>query len=208
MRSSLRKTLAFGFALAGVALFPGSVHAQGRAEIEPPVFDNFPSPEVNTGKAKAFKPKDWLEIESKLKIPALSAEQKQSGFLDSVTVKWYVAIKNREGRGVWLISKEIRHINVPVDEEIYSAVYLSPNTLKRLTGSDKAGKGTVERVGIEVLVNGALVGSQSTKGDPGWWNANTQSVSRTDKFPLLDKNETPFKMLWWDRYAEIEEEKR
>jgi hypothetical protein len=208
MRSSLRKTLTLGFALAGVALFPGLVHAQGKAQVEPPVFDSIPSPEVNTGKGKSFKPKDWLEIESKMRIPAQTAEQKQVGFLDSVTVKWYIAIKNHEGRGVWLLSKEIRHINVPIDEEIYSSVYLSPSTLKRVTGSDKAGKMSVERVGIEVLLNGAPIGVQSTKGDPGWWNASTASVSRTDKFPLLNKNETPFKMLWWDRYAEIEEEKR
>jgi len=208
MRSSLRKTLTLGFALAGAALFPGLVHAQGKAQVEPPVFDSIPSPEVNTGKAKPFKPKDWLEIESKMRIPAQTAEQKQVGFLDSVTVKWYIAIKNHEGRGVWLLSKEIRHINVPVDEDIYSSVYLSPSTLKRVTGSDKAGKMAVERVGIEVLLNGAPIGVQSTKGEPGWWNASAASVSRTDKFPLLNKNETPFKMLWWDRYAEIEEEKR
>jgi len=73
MRSSLRKTLTLGFALAGAALFPGLVHAQGKAQVEPPVFDSIPSPEVNTGKAKPFKPKDWLEIESKMRIPAYAA---------------------------------------------------------------------------------------------------------------------------------------
>ena len=31
-------------------------------------------------------------------------------------------------------------------------------------------------------------------------------MQRTNKYPLLDKNETPFKFLWWDRYLEIESE--
>ena len=40
----------------------------------------------------------------------------------------------------------------------------------------------------------------------GWWNAGSLS-DQSSKFPLLNKHETPFKMLWWDRYAEIEEKR-
>lgn len=207
MRTSLRKTLVLGLALTGVALFPGLALSQGKAEVEAPTFDSIPSPEFNIGKNKSFKPKDWLEIESKIKLPPQTAEQKEVGFIDQVVVKWYIAIKNREGRGVWLLSKEITHINVPIDEDIYSCVYLSPSTLKRVTGSDRAGKMSVERVGVEVSINGNKVGEQSTKDKPGWWNATSPSISRTDKFPLLNKNETPFRALWWDRYAEIEEKR-
>ena len=48
------------------------------------------------------------------------------------------------------------------------------------------------------------MGEASTKGELAGW-INAPSLSRTEKFPLLDKNQTPFRALWWDRYAEIQE---
>jgi len=203
MLSTLRKTLAFGFA---VACFASSANAQQKATIGKLEFDAIPSPEIQTGKAKSFKPKDWLEVEAEFTIPPLNAEQNKAGFIDSVTVKWYVAVKNPDGKGVYKLAKDITHVNVPVNEAVYSSVYLSPNTLKRLTGQDRAAKGAVEVVGLEVLVNGVKVGEGTSKMKEGWWNAGSLSDQST-RFPLLNKNETPFKMLWWDRYAEIEEKR-
>jgi len=170
------------------------------------VFDDIQSPEVNTGKSKSFKPKTWLEVEAGIKIPAMNADQKKSGFIDQVTVKWYVAFKNPEGKSFIKLSKTINHINVPVDEEIFSSVYMSPSTLKRITGKDKAGKGDVEAVGVEVLVNGEKVGIAAQKKPEKWWESGSLS-DQSDKFPLLNKDETPFAMLWWDRYAEIQKER-
>ncbi len=201
-----RSALAVFAASAAALSFSGTVHAQGKGEISPPVFDNIPSPEVQTGKAKNFKPKDWLEVEAGIKIPASNAEQKKAGFIDQVTVKWYVAVKTPEGKGVIKLSKTINHINVPVDEEVFSSVYLSPSALKRLTGSDRASKGAVEAVGLEVLVDGVKVAQAAVKQKEGWWNAGSLS-DQSDKFPLLNKDETPFQMLWWDRYAEIQKER-
>jgi hypothetical protein len=169
-------------------------------------FDNIPSPEVQSGKQKAFKPKDWLEVEAGMKLPAANAEQKKIGFINEVTVKWYIAVKNPDGKGVIKLAKTINHINVPIDEEVFTSVYMSPSSLKRLTGTDKASKSAVEAVGIEVLVNGEKIAQGSVKQKDGWWNAGSLS-DQSDKFPLLNKDETPFQMLWWDRYAEIKREK-
>ncbi len=201
-----RSALAVFAASAAALSLTATVHAQGKGEISPPVFDNIPSPDIQTGKSKSFKPKDWLEVEAGIKIPATNAEQKKAGFINQVTVKWYVAVKNPEGKGVIKLAKTINHINVPVDEEVFSSVYLSPSTLKRLTGSDRASKGAVEAVGIEVLVDGEKVAQGAVKQKEGWWNAGSLS-DQSDKFPLLNKDETPFQMLWWDRYAEIQQER-
>lgn len=203
MCTTLGKTLFIGLALFGAALVPAT--AQQKAAIGKLEFDAIPSPEVATGKSKAFKPKDWLEVESEFTI-AGTPEQKKIGFIDLVTVKWYVAVKNPDGKGIVKLAKDITHVNVPVDEPVYSSVYLSPNTLKRLTGQDRAGKGAVEVVGLEVLINGVKVGEGTSKMKEGWWNAPSLS-DQSAKFPLLNKSETPFKMLWWDRYAEIEEKR-
>ena len=194
--------------VAALVFLPVSAFAQGKAQIEKPIIDELPSPEINAGKNKNFRPKNWLEVEAKLRIPAQSAEQKAAGYIDKVTVKWYLALKIKGGATrMALVTKDITHINIPVDEDIYSSVYLSPMSVKRVTGSDRGGKMSVEGVGIEVLVNGVKVGEETTKWTPGWWNAGGDKIARTDKIPLLDKNETPFKIFWWDRYAEIEERK-
>jgi hypothetical protein len=202
-----RPALAVAASLAAVFTFVAApVHAQGKAELGTLVFDDIPSPEVQSGKAKSFKPKDWLEVEVGMKIPATNADQKKVGFVNQVTVKWYVAMKNPDGKGVIKLSKTINHINVPIDEEIFSSVYMSPSAIKRLTGKDKAGKSAVEAVGVEVLVDGVKVGEAADKQKVGWWNAGSLS-DQSDKFPLLNKDETPFSMLWWDRYAEIQKER-
>jgi len=191
---------------AGLTLLATPLHAQGKADVGSLVFDDLPSPDVQVGKGKNFKPKDWLEVEVGIKIPATNAEQKKAGFIDQITVKWHVAFKNPEGKGFIKLSKTINHINVPIEEEIFSSVYMSPSMLKRITGKDKAGKGDVEAVGVEVLVNGEKVGQAAEKKPDKWWEAGSLS-DQSDKFPLLNKDETPFAMLWWDRYAEIQKER-
>lgn len=181
----------------------GSAYGQAAKVVgEKPVFDDLPSPEFSGGKQKSFKPKDWLEIEAKLKI-SLSPEPK-SKTCEKLTVKWYIAVKNPEKSGTFLLlTKDIEHVNAPLEEDIFCSVYLSPASIKRLTGSDKGGKNTVEYVGYEVLVNGEKVVAETNKGKVGWWNAASDKISRSDSVPLLNKSETPFSTMWWDRYAEV-----
>ena len=208
MSTPFGKTLSIGLALAAILSSATLNAAEQKATIGKIDFDAIPSPVVSVGKDKNFKPKDWLEAEAEITIPAASPEQKKIGFIDQVTVKWYVAVKGVEGaKGPVKLMKDITHINVPVDEPFYSSVYISPNLFKRLTGKDRAGKDALEVVGIEVLINGVKAGEGTSKMKEGWWNSPSLS-DQSSKFPLLNKNETPFKMLWWDRYAEIAEDKR
>jgi hypothetical protein len=179
----------------------------GKVTVDKPAFENLPSPQFSVGVNKKFKPKDWLEVEVKFSIEMPSSYKQE--FIDSVTVKWYVAIDDPAGsRKVVFMEKEVKHVNVPVNEPIYSSVYLSPAAVKRISGKDRASKRVVKSVGGEILVNGQAAhknsGFFSSKGEPKWW----QKLSRYDKIPLLNKNETPFRFLWWDRYAEIAEDRR
>lgn len=178
-----------------------------------PSFDDLPSPEFSGGKNKSFKPKDWLEIEAKLKV-SLSPEPR-SKTCDKITVKWYVAVKNPDKVGTMLLlTKTIEHVNVPLDQDIYCSVYLSPASIKRITGLDKGAKHSVEYVGYEVLINGEKMASDTNKGSAGeggkvaWWNAQSDKISRSEAVPLLNKTETPFSTMWWDRYAEVSVERR
>jgi hypothetical protein len=205
MNVLLRRTLSLSASAILVGLSIGSALGQAaKVEGAKPSFDDIPSPEFSGGKQKSFKPKDWLEIETMLKI-SLAPEPK-SKTCERLTVKWYVAVKNPEKPSTMLLlTKDVEHVNVPLDEEIYVSVYLSPASLKRLTGTDKGGKSAVEAVGYEVLVNGEKVAAETTKFKVGWWNAASDKISRSDSVPLLNKDETPFSNMWWDRYAEVAE---
>lgn len=172
-----------------------------------PTFDDLPSPEFSGGKQKSFKPKDWLEIEASIKLSMSPVPPSQAA--ERILVKWYVAVENPDKRNTYLLlTKDITHVNVPLEEEVFSSVYLSPSSVKRLTGSDGGGKRAVFLVGYEVLVNGKVIAAESNKQDAGWWNQASDRISQSQTVPLLDKSETAFSNMWWDRYAEILVERR
>lgn len=203
MNATLRHLLTVAAFTLITSVSSGVAHAQAaKVAADKPSFDDLTSPEFAGGKQKAFKPKDWLEIETKIKV-SMSPEPK-SMTCDRLTVKWYVAVKNPEKPNTMLLlTRDIEHVNVPLEEEVYCSVYLSPASLKRLTGSDRGGKGSVEAVGFEILVNGLKVAEDTTKFKAGWWAAASDKISRSDAVPLLNKSETPFSNSWWDRYAEV-----
>ena len=192
--------------LAGLLFFSAGAFAQQvKVSVAKPEFDDLPSPEVggNTGK-KRWEPKDWLEAEVEIKLEARPVPK--DGYVDSLTIRWFVAVEDPAGKGYLLLEKEVTYVNIPVDEEFFVSVYLSPSSIMRLTGGDRAGKSSVWGVAGEVTFNGSRVAEFSSKSEKEWWRS--PKLSRTDKFPLMSKNETPFKFLWWDRYVQEEERRR
>ncbi len=192
--------------IVGVLLMPNSLMAQKYAlDLSKPKIEKLTSPDLGGSIArKSFKPKDWLEVELKMNIKAQNRKEK---FADKVTVKWYIAVKNPEGgKGLILLEKEVTHVNVPIGEDIYVSVYFSPSAIKRITGRDSFSKGMIENAAGVIVVNGVTpskkTGMFTMKGKAGWWNKG--SITRYDKIPLRNKDETPFKIFWYDRYAEIE----
>ncbi|MFT6863462.1 MAG: hypothetical protein ACJAVK_002023 [Akkermansiaceae bacterium] len=204
MNQRFRKTLlplACSIGLASPALGQLELSKDARFKVDDPKFTELQSPEIQDGNAKNFKPKDWLEIEVKLKVDRLVNEPVDK-YLDQIKVNWHVVVKGQD-RKAYKISKTVTHVNIPTDEEVYVSIYLSPNTLKRITGKARAGKNDLEAVGGEIELNGAMVGFFTFGEQNGWWRKPLKKVEATSKFPLLDKTQTPFAPLWYDRYAEV-----
>jgi hypothetical protein len=119
-----------------------------KVDAKKPDFDDFPSPEFSGGKQKNFKPKEWLEIEASIQVQM--APEPPSKTADRILVKWYVAVENPDKKGTYLLlTKDITHVNVPLGEEVFSSVYLSPASVRRLSGYDRAGKSLVYLVGYD-----------------------------------------------------------
>lgn len=199
MSSHIRKKfLPCAVAVAALLGGPAAIAQQFKVQADKPSFEDFLSPEFQVPKQKRFTPKFWLEVETKLRVEAAESSTK---FCDKLLIKWYVAYRDPDkGSGVRVLSKDVEHVNIPTGEDIYASIYLSPSSIKRLTGSDRASKGVVESVGYEILINGVKVAEESSKSQPGWWNS--PKLSRSDLVPLLPKSQTPFSQMWWDRYAE------
>ena len=195
-----------GFAFTAILMIPTPADAQtaARAEAGQPDFEELQSPQIQTQtRQKRFTPRDWLEIEAAITIDARPAPP--SGMLDRLQVKWYVAIQNPDKRGEYfLLTREINHVNVPIGEEIFSSVYLSPSSIRRITGNYRNAKRSVEFVGYEVYFNGEVIAHASNRGAPAeWWKAPSERISASSSVPLMTKPETPFAAMWWDRYAEV-----
>lgn len=211
MNDFSRKILSPVFYTIVAGLLSGSAFGQAvKVTADKPTFEDLQSPEFNTGgRQKTFKPKDWLEMEVKMKVQF--APEPKSMTCDKLLVKWYVLVQNPDKKDSYLLlTKDVEHVNIPLNEEIHCSIYLSPASIKRLTGFDKASKRLVEAVGYEILINGEKCASETTTGKfrAGWWNLASEHVSRSESVPLLNKSETPFDNLWWDRYAEVSKERR
>ena len=209
MKNHTHHKALFAVVLAGLLTWASPLMAQQyKLEIDKPQFDGLFSPQIGSvsGSRKTFDPKEWLEVELKFKI---TASNRDEIYADRVTVRWYVAAEVTEGSSTKtrVLEKEVNYVNVPIGEDIHVSVYLSPSAVKRISGRERAGKSVVKGVGGEIMVNGTqpVKGSGLFNTEPKnkgkWWD----ELARYNKIPLRNKNETPFKFLWWDRYAEIEE---
>lgn len=198
----------FSIAIVAIFLYPHAVEAQApavraQAQAGSPTFEDLQSPQIQTQtRDKRFTPRDWLEIEAAITLKVLPAPP--SGMVDRLTVKWYIAVQNPDKRGEFLLlTREVNHVNVPLDEEIFSSVYLSPSSVRRISGDYRNPKKSVQFVGYEVIFNGEIVGTAASRGArDNWWTVASDKVSASD-MPLMTKPETPFAALWWDRYAEV-----
>jgi len=195
-------SLSVSFGLCLMASGQLEVSQEAKFKVEDPEFEELQSPEINDGNAKNFKPKDWLEIEVKFSAEVQPSAAPADDYLDQITINWHVVVKGQD-RKVYKISKSVTHVNIPLNEDLFASVYLSPNTLRRITGNPKASKSDLEAIGGEIAWKGKMVGFFSYGEKAGWWRKPLKGVEATSKFPLLDKSQTPFAPLWYDRYAEV-----
>jgi len=211
--SNLTRILAIPAIALSLITSAGAQTLYKYVDADKPVFDRLQSPDFSANTTiKTFKQKDWLEAVVKVKIKknqALDARAKD-GFFKQLTVQWFVAAKDprdKGGKKLVLLEKEVEHVNVPYNEDFLISIYLSPNSVKRLNGgSDRASSATVEAVGGIISIDGVQAQVFSTEATKLWWEKG--SLKRYNDVQLLNKNETPFENFWYDAYLEIKVEDR
>ncbi|MDF1816117.1 MAG: hypothetical protein P1V20_28205 [Verrucomicrobiales bacterium] len=186
-------------AIAGMALSangqqqvmvkPGGVKIKG-VEKQAQKTPNFQAGDVSTKKVP--NPREWLEIEVEFEVDGASP---RDGVLSELLFRYYVGMKDERGNPVALTG-DANYVNVIAGEEYYSAMYVPPSTLGKITGEFRRfNANSVAAVGVEIFYNGVLVGKESNAGD-FWTKMPTQAG-------VLSREKTPFALLWIDRYPEV-----
>lgn len=153
------------------------------------------TPELSFSGAKIKKTprsREWLELDVSFKIKGRSTS---NDYLNQLTVKYYVMLSDKKT----MLTSTVNYKDVPLNEEVWSSVYISPPMIARLFDTDNVSDAMIRGYAIEIIHDGEVVGGDAKPGKKGkkaWWLETEIGGS------LLQKSKTPFRYLWWDRYAE------
>ena len=128
---------------------------------------------------------EWLAIE----VEFTAAPE----FTDELTIKYFVFLNGK------ILTGEVTHANVTAGRERRSIMYVAPRTLARLNNNQAVTPTAVKNVAVQILQHGTLKSELSlARARPQWYTA----IPNVAGF-MLNKNETPFAPLYWDRYEQI-----
>ena len=127
----------------------------------------------------------WLEVEVTL---AAAPE-----FSDELTVKYFILFNGK------LLTGEVTHTNIPAGRENRSVIYVTPKTLQRLMLGRTVTNAALQNITVQLLQQRGIKDEMTlTRAPVQWYAAMPQTAGLT-----LNKNETPFAPLYWDRYLQI-----
>jgi len=127
----------------------------------------------------------WLRVE----VQFSSAPD----FTDELTLKYYILMNGK------VLTGEVTHVNVLAGREHYSVIYLPPHGMAYVMQNRPASTASVENVAVQILQKGEVKDELSMNRARPAWFTSLPAVSGL----LLNKNETPFAPLFWDRYEQI-----
>jgi len=139
---------------------------------------------------KTPRNRDWIEIDVEFEVEGKS----ENKYVDELLFKYYLVLDDKKKT---MVTADVIHVNVPLDEKIYSSVYLSPSTLEKLLRKKNFSKNDIKGYAVEVIYRGKTMGGDASNKSSKWWESREQTTGL-----LLPKSRTPFAPLWWDRYAE------
>ena len=132
----------------------------------------------------------WLEVE----VDFSSAPE----FTDELTFKYFILINGK------LLTGEVTHTNIAAGRDNRSVMYVSPKTLARLMGNRPVAPNSVQNIAVQIVQQGAVKHELSAERAQPNWHATMPHVAGL----VLNKNETPFAPLYWDRYEQIKTQAR
>lgn len=160
---------------------------------------------VQYTKDKRSVPKDWLEMEVDLKMER-DKEQKDPKVktYPQVTFKYYAYLSgNPDPAKNRIITGEVVHVNVPIDEATHSVMYISPATILGVTEGKPVNPTMIKAWGVQAFIGGDEVGRKTSEaGNKEWWKGGDGQKLPPQENAFLTKKNTPFAPLWFDYHLE------
>jgi hypothetical protein len=171
-------TLLAGPVFAQVPIGPNSIKL-GKVAVEA---QTTPQYQITGGPTKRSENKKWLEFEISYDV---SAEE-----IDELTFKFTALVEGK------LLDGEVTYVNISKGKDKYAVMYISPKSLEKLTGGKPFTGAGLGNVWVEVNRQGQVLAREQLK--PG----AQPNVARVNGM-ILNKSQTPFAPLFYDRYEEI-----
>jgi len=187
----MRTIAATAAGLLILALCPHASYGQRRdydiVRISPAV-DLTPQVSFNFGPNQHPSPRSqqWLEVE----VDFSSAVD----WTDELTVNYFILLDGQ------CLTGAVTHIDIPKGRDLYSVMYVSPYTIGRILNGQPLNSQDIQDVGVQLVSKGQVVVTKSFKarGAQEWWQNLPQVPGK-----VLNKDQTPFGPLIWDRYVQI-----
>jgi len=178
---SLAACAVLGFALHATAQVPIGPGALKIGKIKAEIVKT-PDFTIKSGPEKRSKIGEWLEIEVEFET---KAEE-----IDEITFDFTIQFEGR------LLTGQVTHVNIPKGREHYTVMYISPRTLEKLTGGKTVTAGNVQNVWVGASKQGQVIDREAIK---------KVEIPNGPKLTglILNKSETPFAPLYFDRYEAI-----
>ena len=151
------------------------------------------APEFNYTGAQQYPANDrdrWLEVE--VEFAAVPE------FTNELTFKYFILFNGK------LLTGEVTHVNIPAGRENRSVMYVAPRTIARLMGNKPMTANSVQNIAVQIVQQGTVKHELSLQRAAANWYTTMPQVPGF----VLNKNETPFAPLYWDRYEQIKASSR
>ena len=178
---TLSACLVLGFALHLPAQTPVGPGALKLGKIKHEIVKT-PDYNLRSGPDKKSKVGEWLEIEVEFETKAED--------IDEITFQYTIMFENN------LLDGQVTHVNIPKGREHYSVMYVSPRALEKLTGGKAVTASNVQNVWVIASKQGQILDQAAVKN---------VAIPNLPHLPgmVLNKMETPFAPLYFDRYEAI-----
>ena len=114
-------------------------------------------------------------------------------YTEELTFRYYILIAGK------VLTGEVTHVNILGGRELYSVLYVPPHALSYLLQNRAPTTNAIENVAVQIIQKGEVRDQfMMGRARPDWFTTMPTLAGF-----LLNKNETPFAPLFWDRYEQI-----
>jgi hypothetical protein len=167
----------------GAGLTPGSVAIKA-INVSTPSTPEFATLNNET-QSKRYTLGKWLEVEVEFACVVPAKE---------ITFHYNILLANT------LLVGDVTHVDIVPGQSLFSVMYVAPRALQSLLRGQPLTPNSVQNIDVQILRPGvsAPLADRMLRQGGAFYNTMQQVTGM-----VLNKNQTPFANLWWDRYEPI-----